>query len=322
MKALAPLGLVAIVSLAIGGASLAVGRVAVRSDLSSILLELRMFRTLAAFGAGAALAVAGTLAQGLFRNPLADASVLGTSTGAVLGGQLALLALTLFGSNAPIPPELVLPVGTLAGGAVATLAVISLTPSDEGTLGLVLVGFVASTVLTGLSTTLTSLAQESYELSRALTAFSLGGVSTVGPAQLAMAAPLVIFGLVAAVRVAPSLDVLLSGEREASSLGVQVRQVRRYGVAWLSVLVAAAVSVGASAPFVGLVVPHALRRCLGEAHGPLLVASFFAGGAFLVVCDVLVRLVPTPSELPLAVVTSFLGAPVFVLLLRSRSKEA
>jgi iron complex transport system permease protein len=322
VRALASLGVIAVASLAIGGASLAVGRAALRPDLSIVLLELRLFRTAAAFGAGAALAVAGTLAQGLFRNPLADASVLGTSTGAILGGQLALLALTMIGASAPIPPELVLPVGTLTGGAIATLAVVSLTPRDEGTLGLVLVGFVASTVLTGLSTTLTSVAQESYELSRALTAFSLGGVSTVGPAQLAMAAPLVLFGLVAAMRVAPSLDVLLSGEREASSLGVQIRRVRRYGVAWLSVLVAAAVSVGASAPFVGLVVPHALRRWLGEAHGLLLLASFFAGGAFLVLCDVVVRLIPTESELPLGVVTSFLGAPVFVLLLRARAKEA
>jgi iron complex transport system permease protein len=115
--------------------------------------------------------------------------------------------------------------------------------------------------------------------------------------------------------------MLMSGEEEATSLGVDVPRVRFWCVVWAALLTAGAVAVGASVPFVGLIVPHALRRVFGEGHRALMPAALIGGGVFLLACDVLCRLLPLPNEVPLSVVTALIGVPLFVRMLARLERE-
>lgn len=312
--------------LCVGAAALLVGT----GDLSNArlawtYLELRGARFAAAFLAGAALAVGGAVVQGLFRNPLADPSILGTTAGASLGGRIALLlSQSLAGASLGIvSPEMLLPIGCLLGALVALALLLAVQRAGDDLVVLLLTGFLLSSLFASLGAFATSFAQERFELARAMLDFSLGGVSGVGLKRVLLAAPLAIAGLVAATLWARPLDLMLSGEDEARSLGVDVAEVRRACILWTAVLTAAAVSVGGTVGFVGLIVPHALRPFVGVGHRALIPASALGGGTFLVACDVLTRVLPTRTEVPLGVVTGLIGAPLFlVLLLRTRRELA
>lgn len=314
-------------TLVVAAASLAIGKGALADPaLRATLLELRASRTLVGLLAGAALAVGGLLAQGVFRNPLADPSIIGATAGASFGGTAALTAFNLvMDGRAPrfMAPEMVLPAGCLAGALVPLALLLVLTRKSRDRLVLLLAGFLLSSLFLSLTAFLVTLAEESWELGRAIVRFSLGNVAASGLRQILLVAPLTVAGIVAARFWARPLDVLLSGEEEAESLGVDTRQTRFWCVSWIAVLSAGAVAVGGGVSFVGLVVPHALRRSLGVAHRRLVPAVALGGGAFVVGCDVLARLFPSQGELPLGVVTGLIGAPVFlVLLLRSQRGDA
>lgn len=295
--------------------------------LRDALLELRLARLSAAFVTGASLAVAGVVVQGLFRNPLADPALLGTTAGASFGGQAALMLyqLLLSGQLAffALPPLVLLPLGCLLGGLFALLILLAIARRHGDLVLLLLTGFILSSLFLGLGNFIMSLAQEKWELGRAMVAFVLGGLSGTSFAQVAMALPLMVAGCAAAFLWGRTLDVLLSGEEESAALGVDVRAARRWGVLWSATLTGAAVSLGGNVGFVGLIVPHALRALLGSEHRRLVPAAALGGGAFVIACDVIARAVPARSELPLGVVTGLIGAPLFlVLLLRSwRSGE-
>jgi iron complex transport system permease protein len=267
---------------------------------------------------GAALALSGLLVQGLFQNPLADTSILGTTAGAALGGQLALLFTQFVLANSAlyaVAAETLLPLGCLLGAFAALAVLLFFLQRDGDLLSVLLTGFILCSLFISLGSLATSVAQEHWELGRALIAFTLGGLNGIGPRHVALALPLVVAGVIAAWLWARSLDVLLCGEEEAASLGVDVPNVRRYAVLWISVLAGAAVAVGGNIGFVGLLVPHALRPLLGAEHRILIPATVIGGAVFLASCDLLVRLLPTRGELPLGVVTGILGAPFFLLLL-------
>jgi iron complex transport system permease protein len=292
--------------------------------LARTLLELRATRVGAAFLAGAALAVGGAVVQGVFRNPLVSPSILGTTAGAMLGGQLALLALAVILPRARLEPgglEMVLPLGCLLGAALALAIVLVFCRERTGTLVVLLTGFILSSLFLSIGAFATSLAQDSWDLGRAVVAFSLGGVGGVSGRQLLVAAPLAVAGGAAVWGWGRTLDVLLSGEEEAATLGVEVGQARRWLIAWVAVLTAAAVSVGGNVAFVGLIVPHVLRPLVGVQHRRLIPASALLGGIFLVACDVLARNVPSRSEIPLGVITGIIGAPVFLTLLARMQRE-
>ena len=290
--------------------------------LRDTFLKLRGFRLAAAFLAGAALAVGGVVVQGLFRNPLASPSVLGTTAGASFGGQVALLAYGVTGTGAAfVVPEMIVPVGCFIGALAALAVLLLFLRVTHDLLALLLTGFVLSALFLSLSAFVTSIAQETWELGRAVVSFSLGSVSGTGPRQLAFALPLIGAALLASWFWGRSLDLLLSGEEEAQSMGANVGAVRWWSAIWVSVLVAGAVSVGGNVGFVGLVVPHMLRPFAGTKHQRLIPAAALAGGIFLVACDVVARLVPSRSEMPLGVVTGLIGAPLFLLLLIRLRRE-
>ncbi|MBW2404159.1 MAG: iron chelate uptake ABC transporter family permease subunit, partial [Deltaproteobacteria bacterium] len=211
----------------------------------------------------------------------------------------ALLAYGLGGIGGTfVVPEMLVPIGCFLG-AVAALGVLLLfLRITQDLLALLLTGFVLSALFLSLSAFVTSIAQETWELGRAVVSFSLGSVSGTGPRQLACW----FWGR--------SLDLLLSGEEEAQAMGANVGAVRWWSAIWVSVLVAGAVSVGGNVGFVGLVVPHMLRPFAGT-----------NGGIFLVVCDIIARVIPSRSEIPLGVVTGLIGAPLFLLLLIRLRRE-
>ena len=323
MRPRAVLGLLGVASVLSFGVNLLAGA----SDLSDpelfdTLLALRSARGLVAYLAGAALAVAGVIAQGLFRNPLASPDVLGTTAGASCFGKLSLLVMqaTLAGGTAgALAPELLLPLGCLLGALLALVCLLALARRTPDAVVLLLAGFLLSSLFLSVGSLITSLSQESWELGRAVVAFALGGVGGAGTRQVLLIAPIVAAGTIAALLWSRPLDLLLSGDDEARVLGLDVRRARRWCIAWTALLTAGAVAVGGNLGFVGLVVPHGLRRLVGVSHRRLVPAAALGGGTFVLLCDVLARALPSRTEVPLGVITGLVGAPLFlVLLLRTR----
>ncbi len=291
-------------------------------SILGVLLELRATRIAAAMLAGAALAVGGVVVQGVFRNPLVSPSILGTTAGASLGGQVALLLLAWGSIGQGFPSEMVLPVGCLLGAAISLTIVLAFCRERAGTLMLILTGFILSSLFLALGGFATSLAQDQWDLGRAVVSFTLGGVAGTGLRQVVAALPFILIGLAACWAWSGTLDVMLSGEDEARTLGVEVGQARRWTIVWVAVLTSAAIALGGNVAFVGLIVPHVLRPIVGVRHRRLIPAAALLGGAFLVCCDLITRVLPSRSEIPLGVVTGIVGAPVFLYLLARSHREA
>jgi iron complex transport system permease protein len=320
-----PLAVYGVLALLLGlaaAAALLVGRGDLSDEaLRPLLLSVRGGRSAAAFVAGAALAVGGVMVQGLFRNPLASPSVLGTTAGASLGGHVALLAFqhVLLSGGSFLTPERFLPLGCVLGALAALSLLMAVVRVRDDLVVLLLTGFLLSSLFISLGGFITSVAQDEWDLGRAMVVFALGDVSSAGPAQVLMALPLLISGVTAAWLWGRSLDAMLSGEEEAAALGVEVETVRRWVVVWTALLTGGAVAVGGSVGFVGLIVPHVLRPFTGVAHRRLVPAAALLGGGFVVACDVVCRALPSRTEVPLGVVTGIIGAPLFIaLLIRSR----
>lgn len=307
------------VSLAVAGASLFVGAADLAdASISGTVISLRLTRVIAAGLAGAALSVGGVIVQGLFRNPLASPEIIGTTSGANFGGHLVLLLFeTLLAGRVAdfVRPTMFMPLGCVAGAFAALAIVLWVIQRRDDVVVVVVIGFMLTSLFASMDGVITSIAQERWELARAMLAFTLGDVSGATPRQLLLALPMISFGIVAAFLWARPLDLLLSGEEEAATLGVHVASVRRWCVVWTALLTAGAVSLGGNVGFVGLVVPHVLRRFVGVSHRSLMPMAAIVGAAFLMGCDMIVRLVPTRSELPLGVVTGLIGAPIFFGLL-------
>lgn len=319
-RRLTVLALVSTLAVVAGGILIGTGNLS-DDALRETFVGLRLSRLAASTVIGSALAVAGVLAQGLFRNPLADSSVLGTTSGAVVGGKATLVALELTvgaGAIHGLAPDLLVPVGCIVGAAIALGLLFALTRGARSVVLLLLVGFSLTSLFSSIASFLTVLAMDSWELGRALMAFAMGSVSGTSMRNVVFAVPLALGGLLVALRHASSLDLLLSGEDEAASLGLDVGFVRKVVATWIAILTGAAVSLGGFVAFVGLVVPHVLRPYAGVEHRRLLPFAAVFGAIFVAASDVATRLFPLQSEMPLGVVTGLIGAPIFVsLLLRS-----
>lgn len=272
---------------------------------AAVVLELRLPRALSAFVTGGLLALAGALMQVLLRNPLADPYVLGVSGGAAVA---ALLAITLGAGG------LWLPAGAFAGALLSMLLVFGLAHGRGGwtTTRLLLTGVVLAA---GWSAVISFLLTVGPEQSLRGMLFWLMG--DLGEARWPAAAAVALaIGLLLALALARSLNLLARGEIEASMLGVAVGRLRLALFFLASLLTATAVTVAGSVGFVGLVVPHLLRLLIGGDHRLLLPASVAVGGSFLVLADTLARTVLAPQQLPVGVLSAFIGVPVFLYLLR------
>jgi iron complex transport system permease protein len=278
-------------------------------EVQTIVWELRLPRVLLAAVVGASLATSGATYQALFRNDLADPYLLGVSAGAALGAVSAIAA----GAGG-----LWVPVAAFTC-ALATVAIVFRIAHRAGTVrmeDLLLAGLALSALLGAGVSLLLVLA--SGTLQQAM-AWLVGGFGGRGWPHLAQAAPFAALGYATAQTRWRELNILLLSEDEAWSLGVDVARERRRLVAAATLLGAASASVAGLIGFVGLVVPHVARRVLGPDHRTLIPGAALCGGALLVVTDLVARTAAAPLEVPVGVVTAFLGVPFFLWLLRRRS---
>lgn len=274
-----------------------------------IIRELRLPRVLLGFLLGGTLAVSGASLQALLRNPLADPYLLGLSGGAGLG---AVLAIAL---GAPF--AWAVPAAAFVGALGAVALVYALGRTGSGRLEprvLLLAGVVTSGFATAIMTALMVLSNAA-ELRNAFL-WLLGGLGRASWQSLGFFVLWIPIPLAMLFTAARSLDLLALGEETAGYLGAEVERVKRRVVISTALLTAAAVAAAGMIGFVGLVVPHAVRRIMGPLHGRLLPLAFAVGGALLVGADAIARVVVRPIELPVGVVTALIGVPVFAVLLR------
>jgi len=275
----------------------------------AIVRDLRVPRALLAFLVGGSLAVAGAALQALVRNPLADPYLLGLSGGAGLGAVGA-IALHLGGAWAL--PACAFLGALLAVALVYRLALVTGSILDARVLllGGVVVGAFAASLMAAIM-----VVSPAAELRNALL-WLLGGFGNASWQAVLVFGAYAVLPLAALYLASRPLDLLTLGEEPARYLGADVERVKRLVYVAASLLTAAAVAVSGIIGFVGLVVPHAIRLLWGHLHRSLLPAAFLLGGTLLVAADALARTVIAPVELPVGVVTSLVGVPVFVLLVR------
>ncbi|MEP1595717.1 MAG: iron chelate uptake ABC transporter family permease subunit, partial [Halieaceae bacterium] len=281
-----------------------------------IIGKIRLPRVLLAAVMGANLAICGAAMQGLFRNPLADPSLIGVTAGASLGGALAIaaggtllegyLGLTLISA------------GAFAGGVLAVLFVYRLATTPNGTsVATMLLAGIAITALAGALSSLLEFFVDNAMLRR-ISLWKMGGLDGASYPRLLLGGSVTLGLLVALPRYANALNALLLGESEARHLGIDIPNTKQALVVRVAIGVGTSVALVGSIAFVGLVVPHLIRLLIGPNHRYLLPASALAGAILLVAADTLARVVLSPTELPVGIITAIVGVPFFISLLRQR----
>jgi len=283
------------------------GRQAADEQSMIVLLSIRLPRIAAALVLGACLAAAGAVYQQIFRNPLVSPDILGVSAGAGLGAVLAIfLSLSVFGIQA---------LAFLGGlGAVALVMLIaSAVRRQDSVLVLVLAGIVIG-ALTGSLTSLLKVLADPYDQLPAITFWLLGSLAAVNIDDVAAALPVALLALVPVIALQWKVDILSMGDEEARALGVDVKKVRLILIACATLMTAAVVSFAGVVGWVGLIIPHFARMLVGPGFARLLPAAILIGAAFMLAVDTLARTIST-TEVPLGIITSLIGAPIFVVLL-------
>ncbi len=281
-----------------------------------VVQDLRLPRVLTGLLIGAVLALAGAAMQGLFRNPLAEPGLVGVSSGAALGAALVIVVgeAWLQGLNEPWR-GLALPLAAFLGALGATVLVFRLaTFTGQTAVALLLLAGIAVNAIVGAVLGFAAFWSTDQQL-RDLTFWTLGSLAAVDPRGMAPALAAMLLALLVLPRFALVLDALALGEREVRQLGLDVEVAKRWLVLLVALGVGAAVATAGIVGFVGLVVPHLVRRMVGAAHGWLLPSSAVLGAALLLIADVAARLVVSPAELPIGILTAALGGPFFLILL-------
>ena len=282
----------------------------------SILWNIRMPRVVLAALVGAALAIAGAAFQGLLKNPLADPYTLGISSGASVGAVFTLF----FGVSLPIFGLFTLPIFSMVGAFVTLVVVMGFARLVDRTMKmetLILTGVIFSSFLGSCISLMIALTGEEL---RSIMGWILGSVSMRGWPYVKMILPFVIIGVLILWLHRRELNAMIYGEERAKYLGVDVKRSKYIILIGGSMLTGAAVAVSGTIGFVGLVVPHMVRMVLGADHRHLLIISFLNGASLLVICDLVSRTIIAPTELPIGVITSFIGAPVFAYIFFKQRK--
>jgi iron complex transport system permease protein len=274
----------------------------------AVLFEIRLPRIVLGAMVGGLLAVAGAGYQGVFRNPLVDSGMLGASAGAGLGATLAIVYLP---SQGPAAIPVAAFVGSLAGVAIAYLAG---AVGGSGTATLLLAGVAVGLFLAGVQT---FILQRSTQDLQQVYYWLLGSLSGATWQQAAEILPYAAVSVAIVLLHGRHLDVLSVGDEEARTLGLHPGRVRLIVIAACSLAAASAVAVSGLIGFVGIVVPHVVRRLAGTSYRVVLPLSLLVGAGFLELADTLARTIVSPAELPIGVVTALVGSPVFVWILRS-----
>ena len=275
---------------------------------NEILWQIRFPRVMAAVIVGAALAVAGLLAQGACNNAVAEPAILGTAAGASFGAVLAISAgLVQVGT-----------IGAIACGTIGALLTTSLTfklAAFRGALssfGLILVGIAVSAIFTALVGIVSAMVSRAD--ARSISFWSFGSLALITPDNLIGVAITTVVGIAIAWKIAPALDRLSLGDATAFHLGLNVARIRLIALAALSILAGGAVSTVGSIAFIGLAAPHIARFIYGPTHRNLVAHSAVIGALIVVVADTASRTIAQPNELPIGLATALLGAPVLIAL--------
>jgi len=277
------------------------------TSVETVVLGVRAPRILAAILVGAALAAAGAAYQGLFRNPLVSPDILGVSTGAALGAVLG-----IYLSLGVVAIQTLAFVVGLAAVAVVYAVGAALRRHDP-ILVLVLAGIVIGTLL-GSCVSLLKYLADPYNQLPAITFWLLGSLASVTMRDVQTAAPGVAIGLVPLLLLRWRMNVMTLGEDEARALGVETRRLRRAGIVAATMMTAAVVSISGVVGWIGLLVPHLARLLVGPDFRRLVPASILLGAGYLLAVDTLARTVGR-IEVPLGVLTAFIGAPFFIWIL-------
>jgi len=313
----AVLVIVSLGSLMLGSAAITAGdmwrSLFVPSDASvetqrTILFTIRLPRVLLALFVGAGLSIAGATLQALLRNPLAEPYILGISSGGTVGALLAMIS----GIGMAY---LTTPLFSFVGSVLVMLLVFALghRRGSLDTNALLLSGVMVGAFFSAMVLLFTALANQDI---RTTYLWLIGNLSSAEMSSFWVVAPLILLASLGLATQSRHFNLISTGDETAQHLGVDVHRVKRFSYLIASFITGLAVSVSGVVGFVGLVVPHACRLVLGPDHRLLLPASFLAGASYLVLCDLLSRVILAPSEVPVGVVTAVIGAPIFVYLLK------
>jgi ABC-type Fe3+-siderophore transport system permease subunit len=277
---------------------------------AAVLLQLRLPRVLLAALVGAGLAVSGAAYQGVFRNPLADPYLLGAAAGAGLGATLVIA----YSPTQSLGPFGIVPLAAFVGALVGVGCALALGTAAGGSHSptLLLAGVAVAAFLAAAQTLVQ---QQNTDDLREVYGWLLGQLGRAQWSDVVLVLPYLGTACLVLLFCGRALDVLAVGDDEASALGVHPGRLRLLVILAASMATASAVAVSGLIGFVGLVVPHIARRLVGGSHARVLPLSLLAGGAFLVLADLIARVVLAPAELPIGVVTAFVGAPFFAGLL-------
>lgn len=276
-----------------------------------IFLYVRFPRVFASILAGAALAVSGVIIQGMLNNPLASPNIIGVNSGAGFG---AMLAMTIF----PVSRGAV-PFAAFTGALLATLFIFFIASrTGAGKVTIVLAGVAINSILSaGIDTIKTIFPDSAIDGN----AFMIGGFSGISLNKLFPAVYYILTALIISYLMAKVIDIMGLGDDMAKTLGMNVKLNRFVLIICASVLAGAAVSFSGLLGFVGLIVPHIIRRFTGNSHKILIPAAALAGASFVILCDLLSRIIFAPYEIPVGIVMSFIGGPFFLFLLITKKYD-
>jgi iron complex transport system permease protein len=289
-------------------------------QIGAILLDIRLPRILMAIFVGAVLASTGAVMQGLFRNPLADPSLIGVSSGASVGASLMIVTAGGFIQSGALVGLSLVAVGAFVGGFTATLLVYRLATSGIGTsVTTMLLAGIAIAALAGALNSLLSYFSDN-DMLRQISLWQMGNLSGASWLKVGIMGSVALLLLILFPRESRALNALLLGESEARHLGIDVQRVKRRLILLTALGVGISVALAGLVGFVGLIIPHMVRLAIGPDHRWLVPASALAGATLLVIADSLARIVVIPAELPTGILTALLGAPFFVALLLQQRK--
>jgi len=308
------LAVVAAVSIYFGAVK--VGFFSAFTDMDKRILGLRAGRILLALTVGGGLSVAGVILQGLMRNPLCEPYVLGISSGAALG---AVISTIVFGMQQFLGLS-ALPFWAFAGAAAAFFLVyrISEVNGRIPIQNLLLTGVIVGAVFSSIVVFIVSFSQKEYLHS--VMWWLLGNLQIFDMKLLLSVTIVIVTSVILASFNSRELNAISLGEEEAAHLGVDIERTKKRLFIIASVITGAAVSAAGMIGFVGLIVPHFIRLLIGANHRAVIPVSFIAGGAFLIFCDFIARMVMLPAEVPVGVITALCGGPFFLYLLRKKSR--
>lgn len=283
-----------------------------------IFLSIRLPRTLLCLFVGASLAVGGVLMQSLFRNPIVEPGLVGTSSGAAFGAALYIVLGATFNFTVG---EFTLPVVACIGGILSTVIVFALSQSKEkgngSMVSLLLIGVAVNALFMSGVGFLSYIARDPQ--ARSITFWNLGTLSGANWSSVFIVGFTSVTGTIMSLYFAKHLNSLILGEEEAKYLGVNIKQLKFKVLLINVIMVATATAFVGVISFVGLIVPHLLRICNGADNRYLIRNGALLGGIVLCFSDLVARILLSPAELPIGIVTSFIGVPVFVYLLRQKN---